>query len=461
LISGMLFNTCYTVTAGNGSCTSNPSICATNLPILVTPAVPTITTTPPTCLANGSSTISNYVSTLIYTFAPTGPTVGTGGLISGMTVATNYTVTAGNGTCTSAATIPFKNSILLTPPIPLIGTVTQPTCLVATGSFTITNFNTAYTYTVTPSAGTSISATGVVTAPSGSYTVIATQSACPSLPSLPVVINSVPTSVTAPLFGTVTQPTCSVTTGSFAITNYNSGYIYSFNPTGPTISPTGIVTASAGSYILTATQGTCAAGISNPVIINIQPSTPSVPTSLLQNDKRCAEYPIQTIKATAIVGASESLVWYDSAVNGNIVSNPILNTIGSVTYYAQANNTSCTSTRLPVTLTLEYCSDPCDIVVNNVLTPGDEELGLNDIFKINGLQCYPVNNVEIFNRWGVLVYEADGYDNGNVSFKGYSNGRVLIKEGTALPAGTYFYVLKYTKTDGTAIDKAGYLYLQR
>jgi hypothetical protein len=45
-------------------------------------------------------------------------------------------------------------------------------------------------------------------------------------------------------------------------------------------------------------------------------------------------------------------VWYDAASGGNVVANPTLNSVGSVTYYAQANLGNCSSARTPITLTI-------------------------------------------------------------------------------------------------------------
>ena len=112
----MTLGTSYTVTAGNGSCTSVASASFTNLAMLVTPAIPTITTVAPTCAADGSSSITNYNGTQTYTFTPTCPTVGAGGAINGMTVGTSYTVTAGNGSCTSVASVSFTNLLMQVKP---------------------------------------------------------------------------------------------------------------------------------------------------------------------------------------------------------------------------------------------------------------------------------------------------------------------------------------------------------
>ena len=54
--------------------------------------------------------------------------------------------------------------------------------------------------------------------------------------------------------------------------------------------------------------------------------------------------------------------------------------------------------------------------------------------------------MQIFNRWGVLVYETVGYGGSSGSenvFRGISEGRVTIAESKELPTGTYYYVLKF------------------
>ncbi len=103
--------------------------------------------------------------------------------------------------------------------------------------------------------------------------------------------------------------------------------------------------------------------------------------------------------------------------------------------------------------------DGCTINVFNAVTPNND--GSNEFFYIGGLACYPDNKVEIFNRWGVVVYETSGYNNNDKAFRGYSEGRVTVNKSEGLPDGTYFYILKYKKQDGTVREKSGYLYLSR
>ncbi|MQP23812.1 hypothetical protein GFJ94_01895, partial [Flavobacterium sp. LMO8] len=84
---------------------------------LPTPVTPTITSVAASCSAAGSSTISNYSASNTYTFTPAGPTVGASGLISGMVLGTSYTVTSGNGFCTSVSSPSFVNQDISTPSI--------------------------------------------------------------------------------------------------------------------------------------------------------------------------------------------------------------------------------------------------------------------------------------------------------------------------------------------------------
>jgi len=83
----------------------------------------------------------------------------------------------------------------------------------------------------------------------------------------------------------------------------------------------------------------------------------------------------------------------------------------------------------------------CDIVVlYNLVEPW-----INDgIFQIYNIESYPDNTVNVYNRWGVLVFETKGYDNDSNAFRGISKGRLTVRQN-----------------DGVAKTKNGYIYLNR
>lgn len=106
-----------------------------------------------------------------------------------------------------------------------------------------------------------------------------------------------------------------------------------------------------------------------------------------------------------------------------------------------------------------------DVVIYNLVTPDGD--GKNDYFIIDNIQKYPNNRVEIYNRWGIKVFETTGYDpNGDGSsnvFTGYSEGKITVDKSKKLPSGTYYYVVTYEYKDDNGsrmIKKAANLHLE-
>ncbi|AFL80253.1 hypothetical protein Aeqsu_0746 [Aequorivita sublithincola DSM 14238] len=103
---------------------------------------------------------------------------------------------------------------------------------------------------------------------------------------------------------------------------------------------------------------------------------------------------------------------------------------------------------------------PGGLVVYTAVTPNGD--GKNDYFFIDNQNPNIKNlHVEVYNRWGVKVFETDNYgDSGNV-FDGFSTGRLTIKDSEQLPSGTYYYILDYLYGEGTneRHKQAGFLYL--
>ncbi|MAU15814.1 MAG: hypothetical protein CMH46_09775, partial [Muricauda sp.] len=108
----------------------------------------------------------------------------------------------------------------------------------------------------------------------------------------------------------------------------------------------------------------------------------------------------------------------------------------------------------------EFIGGGSGFQIFNGITPNGD--GMNDYFKILGIENYPDNNVKIFNRWGVLVYQTDNYGQGSNLFFGISEGRATLQSERELPSGTYFYILTFTSDENPGEESySGYLYINR
>eukprot|EP00388_Colpodella_angusta_P001430 GDKJ01004577.1.p1 GENE.GDKJ01004577.1~~GDKJ01004577.1.p1 ORF type:complete len:2063 (+),score=134.68 GDKJ01004577.1:1736-7924(+) len=76
--------------------------------------------------------------------------------------------------------------------------------------------------------------------------------------------------------------------------------------------------------------------------------------------------------------------------------------------------------------------------------------GVNDTFVIDGVNADERANLEVYNRWGSLVYASTDYKN---DWNGMPNtGLRIIEVGDGLPSGTYFYVVTvYKRVSGDKV----------
>ncbi len=88
---------------------------------------------------------------------------------------------------------------------------------------------------------------------------------------------------------------------------------------------------------------------------------------------------------------------------------------------------------------------------NYYMTPNGD--GQNDALVVKGLEKSPKNLLQIFNRYGVLVYSKDNYTN---DFTGQSNREQVIQRNAGLESGIYFYI---TTLHTLRQKHQGYLYI--
>ena len=81
----------------------------------------------------------------------------------------------------------------------------------------------------------------------------------------------------------------------------------------------------------------------------------------------------------------------------------------------------------------------CDIKIPNVITPNGD--GVNDRFLIENLEILSLAKLQIYNRWGRLVYESEQYKND--------------WDANSVSGGTYFYTLEIQYINGIIKNYSG------
>ena len=76
----------------------------------------------------------------------------------------------------------------------------------------------------------------------------------------------------------------------------------------------------------------------------------------------------------------------------------------------------------------------CDTEIPNVFSPNGDSM--NDFFRIPGIEGFPNSQLEIYNRWGNVIYQSNDYGGG-------WDGRI---NNEPVADGTYYYILR--RSDG-------------
>jgi len=266
-----------------------------------TPAAPTTNIVNPTCtVATATITITSATAGLTFSFDGGAYAAYPAGGYTGVTAGA-HTLTAQNAnTCISAVSNITVNAQPPTPAAPTT-TVIHPTCTVATGTITITSATAGLTfsldggaYAVYPAGGYLVSA--------GAHTLTAQNTSTCISPVSNITVNPQPPTPAAPTAGTITQPTCAVSTGSVVLNGLPAGN-WTINPgaiTGNTASTT-ISGLAAGTYNYTVTNNVgCTSPASADIVINPVPGAPAAPTvNVIQPTCTVATATITVTSATA------------------------------------------------------------------------------------------------------------------------------------------------------------------
>jgi len=91
----------------------------------------------------------------------------------------------------------------------------------------------------------------------------------------------------------------------------------------------------------------------------------------------------------------------------------------------------------------------CEIIIPQGISPNGD--GFNDSLQINGLELHPNFVLKIFDRRGILMYDANSSD-------ANWEGRADEQNGELLPVGTYFYTLQLNDDSSNPFSDMQQLY---
>ncbi|MFD2942751.1 Ig-like domain-containing protein, partial [Flavobacterium notoginsengisoli] len=234
--------TYYVSQSSNGCESTRASVSVTVNP---TPSAPTVAAQ--TFCSSENKTIADLASlgaSYKWYSALTGGTALAGTTV--LATGTYYVSQSSNG-CESTRTAVVV-TITTNPVKPILGSINQPTCSTFTGTFTITNYNSSYTYTISPNGATLNTATGVVTATKGIYKVTATLNSCASEISDAVEINSILCANADP-FGTKTSGATATTVGNVKTNDTLNGVAVTADNTTVTPKTDGVLSVDASGVV--------------------------------------------------------------------------------------------------------------------------------------------------------------------------------------------------------------------
>lgn len=384
--------------------------------------------------SNGYASVIDGCSTFTWTHDYAHPAPGTSG-----TIEVSFTATDG---CGNAVTTTASIHITTGSIVPEFDGL-SPICNGTTAPTLPAESSNGITGTWTPSV--------ISTTSSGSYTFLPDAGQCAEPHTMEIVV----TNAAVPTFSSLPASICEGAEFIFP-TASDEGIVGIWTPAA-------INALETTTYIFTPSANQCAAETT--ATIEVTPNTPINASAYAQCNSDIGL--IINLDATLPENVPVGGTWTDIENSGGLNGSNFFPSGLPVGIYSLRYQVAGEQCLITVDLTLEV-DDDCgvadcgNIIVHNAFTPNND--GLNDVFVIENIDdfgCYPINKIEIYNRWQVLVYETAQYDNRQHCFKGISEGRVTVDKYSELPTGTYFYLLQYTTSDGKVLNKEGYLYLSR
>jgi gliding motility-associated-like protein len=169
----------------------------------------------------------------------------------------------------------------------------------------------------------------------------------------------------------------------------------------------------------TAANGACPA-VTDDMMISIKqpPVIYTGPTQYVAENNSILLKPVFT-------GSQLKFSWSPAIfLDRDTVANPLCSPRSSVNYTISATNEfGCVATGVLAVKMIR------DLVIPNVFTPNGD--GINDTWQVKNLADYSDCHIDIYNRYGQVIYKGVGYSR---EWNGTSNGKLLS-------AGTYYYII--------------------
>lgn len=212
-----------------------------------------------------------------------------------------------------------------------------------------------YVILATDITGTSYTATGLTPGASIWFTHVAKNNSTGAVSERSTAINGI-VSTTGGGLGTIGSVSGqNIVCGAIAAVVYTvpsvsgaSGYTWT-TPPNTTISNGQGTTSVTVNYFASSTSGnvsvfaTSPGGCQSPLsslAVTVNPVVAAPTSGGDQTTTVCPPNPIPTLTATATVPSGHTIIWYDAASGGNVVSSPTLSSAGTITFYAAARNTA-------------------------------------------------------------------------------------------------------------------------
>jgi gliding motility-associated-like protein len=281
------------------------------------------------------------------------------------------------------------------------------------------------------------------------FTVTGTTSNCSSDTVVSVIANPVP-ALGTPM---ITHSMCNLANGSIAsaVSGGTGPFTYSWTtvPGGASAGTSATLTnVAAGQYQLGITDVNSCVASGGPYTVTDSASV----TAQFTSSATSGTSPL-TVSFTNTTAGTNTWSWNFGNGQVSALQTPpaqVFSGDGTYTVTLIADNGTCSDTALAlITVTSKSMVD----TIPNVFSPNGD--GVNDVFQFKAANTV-IERFEVYNRWGVKVYEAPDIPGlSTIVWDGHTTSGLPCSEGT------YFYIFKGTGTDSTAFEYAGFLTLIR